>query len=78
MSSSSHRRILLYVIIAVVMALSGFALKSIKLSEDIQPLLPDGTSDAAIDFRLLAAGSLYAKSRRLTSGRTPGLTGRPL
>ena len=55
------RRILLYLIIAAVMALSTLALKNIKLSEDIQPLLPDGTSDAAIDFRLLQQAPFMRK-----------------
>ncbi|HEY3278492.1 MAG TPA: MMPL family transporter [Syntrophorhabdaceae bacterium] len=56
-----HRRIFLYAIIALVMALSAFALKSIKLSEDVSPLLPDGASDAAIDFRLLQQAPFMQK-----------------
>ncbi|MBA4417510.1 MAG: hypothetical protein C0392_06335 [Syntrophus sp. (in: bacteria)] len=49
---SRHRVILYGVTIAIVVA-SLFALRYIKLSEDLQPLLPDGKSDAAIDFRFL-------------------------
>jgi uncharacterized protein len=56
-----HRRILLYAIIAAVMALSAIALRSINLSEDVQPLLPDGTSDAATDFRLLQQAPFMQK-----------------
>ncbi len=55
------RRILLYALIVTVVAVSSLVLKSIKLSEDVQPLLPDGSSDAAMDFRFLQQAPFVQK-----------------
>ncbi len=72
-----RRRILLYAIIFAVVASSAFLLKSIKLSEDVQPLLPDGASDAAIDFRLLQQAPFMQKIVfNLKAG--PGVDGKTL
>ncbi|MDR2018072.1 MAG: MMPL family transporter [Syntrophobacterales bacterium] len=49
----SRRKIILYAMIVAVMGLSAVAMRGIRLSEDIKPMLPEGSSDAAIDFRLL-------------------------
>jgi uncharacterized protein len=57
----SRRRMLLYFIIFVVIALSAVALKSIKLSEDVGPMLPDGSSDAARDFHFLQQAPFVQK-----------------
>ena len=49
----SRRRIILYGVIVAVMAASILILRTIKLSEDIKPMLPEGESEAAVDFRFL-------------------------
>jgi predicted exporter len=57
----ARRRILLYALIVAVVASSSLVLRSIKLSEDIQPLIPSGSSDAALDFRFLQQAPFIQK-----------------
>ena len=57
----SRRRIVLYGVIVAVMAVSIFILRSITLSEDIKPMLPEGASEAAADFRFLQQAPFLQK-----------------
>ena len=49
----TRHRIILYSATITVILVSLIALKNINLTEDIRPMLPDGSSDAAIDFQFL-------------------------
>jgi uncharacterized protein len=57
----SRRRIVLYGVIVAVMAVSIVILRSITLSEDIKPMLPEGASEAAADFRFLQQAPFLQK-----------------
>jgi len=57
----SRRRIILYGVIVVVMGLSTIILRSITLTEDIRPMLPEGASEAAVDFRFLQQAPFLQK-----------------
>ncbi len=49
----SHNRILLYSLVGAVVLVSLITLKNLSFTEDILPMLPDGSSDAALDFEFL-------------------------
>ncbi len=51
----------LYAAILIVVVLSGITLSKIKLSEDLQPMLPAGQSDAARDIALLQQAPFMQK-----------------
>ena len=57
----SKRRIILYAMIIAVMGASTFILRSITLTEDIRPMLPEGASEAAVDFRFLQQAPFLQK-----------------
>jgi uncharacterized protein len=57
----SRHRMILYAAILVIAVLSGIILKSIKLSEDLQPMIPAGKSDAALDISLLQQAPFMQK-----------------
>jgi uncharacterized protein len=57
----SRHRMVLYAAILIVAVLSGFILKSIQLSEDLQPMMPAGKSDAALDISLLQQAPFMQK-----------------
>jgi predicted exporter len=57
----SGHRMALYTAILTVVVLSGVTLKSIKLSEDLQPMMPAGQSDAARDIALLQQAPFMQK-----------------
>ena len=48
-------------LILIIAVLSGIILKSIKLSEDLQPMMPAGQSDAARDISLLQQAPFMQK-----------------
>ena len=57
----SGHRIVLYAAILVVALLSGVTLRSIKLNEDLQPMIPAGQSEAARDIALLQQAPFMQK-----------------
>ncbi|MGA3085542.1 MAG: MMPL family transporter [Thermodesulfobacteriota bacterium] len=57
----SRHRIVLYAAILTIAVLSGIILKSIKLSEDLQSMMPTGKSDAALDISLLQQAPFMQK-----------------
>jgi predicted RND superfamily exporter protein len=57
----SRHRMVLYAAILIIAVLSGIILRSIKLSEDLQPMMPSGHSDAALDIALLQQAPFMQK-----------------
>jgi predicted exporter len=57
----SRHRMVLYAAILIIAVFSGIILKSIKLSEDLQPMMPAGNSDAALDIALLQQAPFMQK-----------------
>ncbi|MCJ7833371.1 MAG: MMPL family transporter, partial [Deltaproteobacteria bacterium] len=57
----SRRRIALYIAILIIIVFCVFILRNIKLSEDLQPMLPAGQSEAAQDISLLQQAPFMQK-----------------
>jgi len=57
----SQHKMVLYAAILIIVVLSGIILKNIKLSEDLQPMLPAGQSEAALDISLLQQAPFMQK-----------------
>ncbi len=49
----SRRRLMLFIVAAVIIALSIVSIRNIKISEDIKSMLPDNQRDFTADFELL-------------------------
>jgi uncharacterized protein len=57
----SRHRLVLYAAILAIAVLCAIVLRSIKLSEDLQPMMPAGKSDAALDISLLQQAPFMQK-----------------